>query len=501
MSFLSIDVGSSRCKAAIFSSCGEMLGIRSAVYAPCFPRPGFAELNAETFLNMVTGLARELACMPASEPVEAVCFSSHGETMVPVSAHGEALGPAILNIDVRATEEAAWFEKEFGRTQLFALTGHTNHAMYPLPKLLWLRRHAPELFLAARRFLGVTDFLLVRLGLPPFIDYSHASRFMALNVRQRTWAKEVLNLAQISADALPLPVQAGTVAGRLGSDAAALLAVAAGTPVVVGGHDQAIGAVGLGVIGAGRAAASLGTYECILVSSDQPHLNHAALESSLNSYPHAVPGQFVTIAYFPGGIMMQWLANFLYGQETAGEKNLEDLELAAPANPTGLLITPHLIGSCNPEFDSRARGTISGLTVNTTRADVYKGIQEGIASELALIVGCLERAGCAFGDINVSGGGTRSPLGLRLRAAFIRKRLHVMSCEESVCLGGAMIASVAVGAHSDLTAAARAMVREKKCVAADPLLAEQYEGQIHSYLQLRSRLVHRHNREVRHTGE
>jgi xylulokinase len=496
MSFLSIDVGSSRCKAAIFSSSGEMLAMRSAVYTPHCPRPGFAELNADTFLNVVMALAKELACIPASEAVQAVCFSSHGETVIPVSAAGEALGPAILNMDVRATREAAWIEDEIGRKQLFMLTGHTSHAMYPIPKLLWLRSHAPEIFNAAGSFQSVTSFLLLQLGLPPLVDYSHASRFMAFDVNRHIWSKDLLDLARISPQALPLPVQAGTVAGRLDSTAAAMLRVAAGTPVVVGGHDQVIGAVGLGVIEAGRAAGSLGTYECITVASDRLLLNDAALHSSLNSYPSAVPGQFVTIAYFPGGIMMQWLGNLLHGPEKGEEEyHFGDLESAAPAGPTGLLITPHLIGSCSPEFDAQARATISGLTFDSTRSHLYKGIQEGIAAELAIVTECLEDAGSTFSDINVFGGGVRSPLGLRLRAAFTHKRLHIMSCQESVCLGGAMLAGVAVGIHPDLKSAAQAMVREQECVPDDPLLAEQYRPQIESYRQLRSMLVHRHNQQ------
>jgi xylulokinase len=494
MSFLSIDVGSSRCKAAIFSSSGEMLGMRSAVYAPNFPRPGFAELNVNTFLNVVITLTRELACTPASEAVQAICFSSHGETVIPVSATGQALGPAILNMDVRATKEAAWTEDEIGRRRLFMLTGHTSHAMYPIPKLLWMRSHAPERFEAASSFLNVTSFLLLQLGLPPFVDYSHAARFMAFDVSRRIWAKELLDLARITQEVLPIPVQAGTVAGRLDSTAAAMLGVAAGTPVVVGGHDQAIGAVGLGVIEAGRAAGSLGTYECLTVASDQLLLNEAALDASLNSYPGAVPGQFITIAYFPGGIMMQWLGNLLHGAETGDEGyHFGDLESAAPEGPTGLLITPHLIGSCNPDFDAHARGAISGLTFDSTRSHLYKGTLEGIASELGIVTECLEHAGSNFRDINVFGGGTRSPLGLRLRAALTQKRLHIMSCQESVCLGGAVLASVAVGIHSDLKSAAQAMVREQACVAVDLLLAEQYRPQVTHYRQLRSKLVHRPN--------
>ena len=87
---------------------------------------------------------------------------------------------------------------------------------------------------------------------------------MCFDVRHHTWAKQVLELAQVSADRLPIPVQAGTIAGVLASDAALQLGVPTGTSVVVGGHDQEIGAIGMGVIGPGRAAGSLGTYECIL---------------------------------------------------------------------------------------------------------------------------------------------------------------------------------------------------------------------------------------------
>ena len=502
MSFLSIDVGSSRCKAAIFSSSGEMLAIRSASYTPRLPRPGFAELEPDTFLNVVTALAREIAMIPAREPIQAVCFSSHGETIIPVSANGQALSSAILNIDVRATQESAWCEHEIGRRQLFALTGHTSHAMYPVPKLLWLRKNAPEVFRAASRFLGVTDYLLFRLGLPPYIDYSHASRFMAFDVHRCTWSKDVLDIAQIPQDALPIPVQAGTLAGRLNSSAAASLGVAAGTPVVVGGHDQVIGAVGLGVISAGRAAGSLGTYECILVASDHLQLSEAALNGSLNSYPHAVPGKFVIIAYFPAGIMLQWLSNLFYGTQNEDDgSRFEELESKAPADPTGLLITPHLIGSCNPEFDSQARGAISGLRLDSTRPHLYKGILERIASELGIITECLENAGSTFTHINVSGGGTRSPLGVRLRAALTNKHLHIMDCQESVCLGGAMLASVAVGVHRNLDTAAQAMVREKESVRADPFLARQYARQFANYRQFRSALVHRHNQETQHPGE
>lgn len=488
MSFLSIDVGSSRGKAGIFSATGEMLALRSTSWTPQHPEAGRAEMDAERLLQGVAALVRETAQLPLKDPVQAVCFSSHGETLIPADADGRALCPAILNTDVRAAQEAAWCEQQMPRKRLFSITGHTSHAMYPVPKLVWLRHHAAEIFGRARWFLGVTDYLLLRLGLPPLIDYSHAARFMALDVHALAWSREVLEMAGLSPDSLATPVPAGTIAGRLGASAASRLGLAEGTPVVVGGHDQVIGAVGLGVIGAGRAAGSLGTYECLLVVSDQPQLNEAALEHGLNSYPHAVPGKFVTIAYFPSGIMLEWLGNLLYvGSDPEASWKL--LESEAPPGPSGLLVTPHLIGTCNPEFDSGATAAIRGLKLSSTRAHLYKGVLEGIAAELALIAECLESSGARFGHIHVSGGGTRSATGMQLRAASTRKRLHVARGQESVCLGGALLASVALGVHPSVEAAVGAMVHEERCIHPDAELTRTYRAQFSRYRQFRSLLM------------
>ena len=491
MSILSIDVGSSRCKAALINACGEILALRTRGYTPRHPRPGYAELDPKILFEVVSSLCREVS-QGASEAVQAVCFSSHGETFVPMGHDGHALRPAILNSDMRATAEAAACEQRCGRERLFSITGHVSHPMYPLPKLLWLREHEPEVFAAAGRFAGVTDYMLLRLGLEPLMDYSHAARFMALDVSTRAWSDEMLEAACIPRNKLSTPVQAGTIAGCLSAAAAGALGAPEGTPVIVGGHDQVVGALGMGVIGAARAAGSLGTWECILVASDQPQLNPAALAASLNSYPHAVPGQYVTIAYFPAGIMLAWLHELLYGAGADEEEHWRSLEQQAPAGPSGLLITPHLIGSCNPEFDSAATAAIGGLTTAVTRVDLFKGVLEGIASELAVITECLASANAAFDDINVSGGGTRSRLGIQLRAALTGKQLHIMQSEESVCLGGAMLAAVALGHYPDLGAAARGMVHEKECIGPEATLAEVYRPQFARYRSFRSGLVHPH---------
>lgn len=493
MSLLAIDIGSSRCKGVRFSCSGEILAQFARSYAPEFPRPSFAEMNSTVFWEAVKSVSRSAAHSQDDDPIEAVCLSSHGETLTLLNSGGNPLCAAILNIDTRAAQEAVWCEKQFGRRQLFELTGHTSHAMYPLPKLLWLRKHEPALFRGSRLFLGVISYIFLRLGLPPYIDHSLASRFMAFDVRKQCWSEEILSLLSIDKEQLPIPVPAGTIAGKLSSDAARELGLREGTPMVVGGHDQACGSLGVGASTSGQVSDSMGTYECIAAISDQPQLSEEALSYSLNSYCHVIPTKFITIAYFPAGIMLQWFydllvspdLNDLGGAEEAGYRRLEML---APESPSGLFVLPYLIGTCNPDFNSDARGAIVGLTRSSHRGHIYKGILEGVACELLEMTGMFERTIGNFADVYATGGGTRSPLGISLRAAITGRRFHTMSCEQSVCLGGAILAAVAMGLYATISDAVKHMVREKEIIEPDGDMVRTYRPIKMQYSQLNSAL-------------
>jgi len=504
MSLLAIDIGSSRCKAVVFEATGRILAQHACAYTPEFPAPSQAEINAERFWQAVCECSHAVS-RNLSDPVRALCLNSHGETFVPVNGRDEAIAPAILNQDNRAAEEAVWFERTLGRKRLFEITGLVAHPMYPVPKILWLRKHRPDIFASPVRFLSVIGYSLSRMGLPPYIDYSLASRYLAFDIRRRQWSDEILAATEINAKWLPIPVPAGTTAGRLDAADANQLGLSAGTMVVMGGHDQPCGGLGVGAIGPGRVADSMGTYECLLAASDQPSLTDEALAASLNSYCHVVPDKFVTLAYFPSGIMIKWFHDLLYGEmyrETRGEAHGESmvghddeslhyatLERDAPAGPTGLSITPNLIGTCNPDFNPHARGIISGLGPNTTRSQIYKGILEGLACELSQMTGLLANAVGEFQDIYVTGGGSRSALGLQLRAALSGRRLHVMQCPETVCLGGAILAGVASGEYGSLREAVELLVRDVSVVLPDKTIAASYVKQALQYRRLRSALT------------
>jgi len=486
MSLLAIDIGSSRCKAVVFAATGKMLTQHASSYTPEFPAPAHAEINAERFWQAVCHCSQAVS-RDLSDPVRALCLSSHGESFVPVNGRNEAIAPAILNQDNRATEEAVWFERTFDRKRLFEITGLVAHPMYPAPKILWLRKHRPDVFASPVRFLSVIGYVLSRLGLPLYIDYSLASRYLAFDIRRRRWSDEILAATKINAECLPVPVPAGTIAGKLEGAAASQLGLSPGTMVVMGGHDQPCGALGVGAIGPGRVADSMGTYECLVAVSDQPSSTDAALAASLNSYCHVIPDKFVTLAYFPSGIMIKWFHDLLYDADSgqAESTHYTALERDAPAGPTGLCITPNLIGTCNPDFNPHVRGIISGLGPNTTRSQIYKGILEGLACELSQMTEILANAVGEFRDIYVTGGGSRSALGLQLRAALSGRRLHVMECPEAVCLGGAMLAGVASGEYQSLSEAVELVVHDVSEVSPDHAIAAAYAQQAKQYRRLR----------------
>ncbi|MGA7383125.1 MAG: FGGY-family carbohydrate kinase [Terriglobales bacterium] len=493
MSLLAIDMGSSSCKAAAFSDGGRILASQAYSYLPTIPRPSWAEISPHKFWEALQTVIRAVASETERDPIEVLSISAHGETFVPVDSNLQPIGAAILNMDNRAVAQSDWLSARLGRACIFEITGLTPHPMYPIPKILWLRENQKETYYAAAKLLGVADYLLTRLDLPAYIDYSHASRFLAFDIRQRCWSEKILSACDLRPDQFSAAVPAGTVAGRLTSATANHLGLPGGVLVVVGGHDQPCAALASAVAAMGSACASLGTYECLLTGSEKPSLNDIALGANLNTSCHVVPDRFVTLAYFPAGVMLEWFVRLLHqnhpsdGTVSASEEYAA-LDSQAPEGPSGLCITPHLFGTCNPDFNPKASGVILGIRPSTTRSDIYKGILEGIAFEFTSMTELLQRVSGPFESISVTGGGCRSRLGLKLRASLAGRPLQLMQCPDAVCLGTAILASVAAGKYAGFPEAMQNMVKAGETIHPDPALAEAYRAQLNQYRLLYSSL-------------
>jgi sugar (pentulose or hexulose) kinase len=187
--------------------------------------------------------------------------------------------------------------------------------------------------------------------------------------------------------------------------------------------------------------------------------------------------------------MVRWFCDTFCGEDAAAARTQgtglhEYLEAAAPDGPTGLCITPHLIGTANPHFDPRATGVIFGLTQTTSRHQIYKGILEGLACELAIVSDLLADAVGPFDLLRCTGGGARSRLGLRLRATMTGRSMQTLTCPEAICLGVALLAGTTAGVYEDLAQAVGQAVRVAETIPPDSSAAAAYARQVEQYRRL-----------------
>lgn len=480
MSLLGIDVGSSRCKAIAFSLDGKPLASAQQTYTPSISGD-VVELDPELLWRVFTAVIRDVARQTITDPIIAFAISSHGESFIPLDDRSHPIGMGIMNSDNRAAAEAVWWQTQVDREAIFQITGAVPHPMYPLAKIEWMRRFDHERWQVTQRFASIGDYLLTRLGLPSYIDYSLASRYMAFDINKKEWSSQLLTSADLSVEQFPIPVQAGTIAGTLSPDIASELCLPVGILVAVGGHDQPISAVGVGAIEPRHVAVSMGTYECLTATTTQPSLSTQALAAGLNTYCHVVPDQYVTLAFFPSGIALQWIIHILNPAASDDNMLYAQYEAAAAAEPTGILVTPHLIGACNPQWDARARGAIYGISPTTTSGRMYRAILEGIACEYTLNAEVLRACIGEFHSVRATGGGTRSRHGIKLRASLSHTAIELPQHSEATCLGAALLAGVAAGQYSDLTEAIETTVHVQCVVEPDTILAEAYQTQMNRY--------------------
>lgn len=489
MSLLGIDIGSSSCKGVVFGTDGKELAKASRAYTSHIVRASMVEIEATIFRDAVFDVIRILSEQVTADPVEAIAISSHGETTIPVDRNGNAVAPAIMNSDNRATDQAEWWGNTFGKEKIYAITGVPLHPMFSLSKIMWIRKYKPQIYAKAERFLSVGDYILTQLGLPPYTDYSLASRTMAFDIKGHCWSQDILHHCDIPKEKLGIPVESGSVAGKLSKEIASVLGLKEGTVVALGGHDQPCGAFGAGAVHAGDVFDSAGTYECMVAVSDVPMNSAKAMGYSLNSYCHVVPGKFVTLAFFPAALVSGWFTDqFCYEDKIIAEQSgrqffdvLNENTLKYCAGPSGLCITPHFVGSCTPHWDVKAKGTMAGFTPDITRYHIYKGIHEGIACELALNAEVLEEIVGPFSSMNISGGNARSEFAIQLRADITGKLIRTLIHDEAVCLGAALLAGIAIGKYKDASDAVSKVVKTGKTIVPDPGVRSAYEKQVERY--------------------
>jgi xylulokinase len=488
MRLIGLDIGTSGCKAIVFERDGTQVSNASREYPIDIPRPTWAEQDAELVWSRAREVLRDaIAAAGAAQPIVALGLSVQGEAVIPVDTRGNALRPAMLGMDNRTGEQNRWLADTFGAGYLFERTGMPIHTVNTLPKLVWFKQHAPDIWAGAHRFLLYEDFLINKMTGTPAISRCLASRTQAYDLLDDRWSPHILAGIGLDADRLA-PVQpSGTAVGRMHATLARELGLVEAPLVVTGGHDQACGALGAGLTRPELADVSTGTAEVVELAMATPALNDVLRKGNISVYAHVVQGLYVAMVLNQsGGLVLRWYRDtFCHGEVEQAQysgRNVYDMILGdASPEPSPVIVLPHLSGSGTPWFDTASKGAILGLTFGTTRADVAKAILEGLTFELRVNLDLLKEGGVVIDELRAIGGGARSDLWLQLKADILDVPVVAPAVTEAACLGAALLAGVGAGVYPDAVQAGASVFKPARTFLPDPERVALYDQRYATY--------------------
>lgn len=469
MRLIGLDIGTSGCKAVVFDTQGTLLSSASREYAVDIPQPGWAEQDAEAvWQQALAALRQAVAAAGPGEEIVALGLSVQGEAVMPVDAQGRALRPAILGMDTRTGEQNRWLAERLGAERLFERTGMPMHTMNTSPKLLWLKQHEPEIWRRAHRFLLYEDFLINKLTGEAVISQCLASRTQLYDLLDGRWSPEILEALELEPARLATVWPSGRAVGRMRPELAESLGLRPPPLVATGGHDQACGALGAGLIQPGLAMVSTGTAEVVEVALPSPVLSPGLRRGNLSCYAHVAPGLYLVMTLnHSGGLLLRWFRDtFCQAELEAARqtgKDAYDLLLAnASPDPSPLLVLPHFAGSGTPWLDTASKGAILGLTFAATKTDLAKAILEGLTFELRVNLDILKESGVSIDELRAIGGGARSELWLQLKADITATRVVAPQVTEAAGLGAALLAGVGAGCFPSAAGAVQQLLKFRR---------------------------------------
>ena len=482
--YIGLDIGTSGSKADLIDEKGNVLGSGHVSYSFSNTAGGVRELDARTVWEAVKTCLYEAA---SGREADTITVSSLGEAIVPVDIEGEPVGPGIVGTDIRGAEELEDLKKAFGTRKLTDLTGQNLSTIYSVNKILWLKKHQPDIYNKAYKILTFQDYIIFRLCHEAVIDYSMASRTLLFDINKNKWADQLLLWSEISDEKLAQPVAAGTVAGILEHKLAEELHFLKSPKIVVGTHDHICNAVGSGICEVGSCANTVGTTEGITAVLNRSSLNSDNIEQyQISCEPFAVEGLYNTVAWNnTSGVLLKWFVNEMVKEEKPENINLtfEKMNRKMKKEPTDLFVLPHFSGAATPYMDSESRGAILGLTLDPKREDIYKAMVEGANYELAVILDDLALAGLRLEKI-VATGGALSPNLLQIKADILGKEICTVKNRQTGTLGGAILGSVAAGIYRSVSEGVQAMVSGDRVYEPDTERARIYREKLEIYKEI-----------------
>lgn len=477
MLYIGIDLGTSAVKLLLMQADGTIENIVSKEYPLSFPNPGWSEQKPEDWWNACVEGIRELTAHADKSQVAGISFGGQMHGLVVLDAQDQVIRPAILWNDGRTTEETAYLNETVGRDKISRYTANIAFAGFTAPKILWMKKNEPELFAQIHKIMLPKDYIAYKLTGVHCTDVSDASGMLLMDVEHKYWSKEMIEICGIREDQLAHIYESYEKVGTLLPEIADQLGLPGTVIVAAGAGDNAAAAVGTGTVGNGSCNISLGTSGTVFVASETFAVDS---HNALHAFAHADGHYHLMGCMLSAASCNKWWMEDILGTGDFAAQQADITKLGE----NHVYFLPYLMGERSPHNDPKARGTFTGITMDTTRADLTQAVLEGVAFALRDSFEVAKLLGIQIERTKICGGGAKSPLWKKMIANILNIRVDTLASEEGPALGGAMLAAVANGEYADVQEAAEKIVKVVDTIEPEEELAALYEKRYQTFRKI-----------------
>ena len=476
MYYIGVDLGTSALKLVMMKGNGELVKTVSKEYPLYFPRSGWSEQNpTDWFLAVKEGLKELAAC--ADEKIAGISFGGQMHGLVILDKDDNVLRPAILWNDGRSTEETDYLNNSIGKEKLSKLTANIAFAGFTAPKILWVKNNEPEIFAKIAKIMLPKDYISYMLSGNFSTDYSDASGMLLLDVKNKKWSKEMIDICSISEDMLPKLYESYEPVGTIKPELAKELGLNEGIKIVAGAGDNAAAAIGTATVGEGACNISLGTSGTVFISSKNFGVDSF---NALHSFAHA-DGNYHLMGCMLSAASCNkwWMEEILKTKDFAKEQgNIDNL------GENNVFFLPYLMGERSPHNDPDAAGTFIGMRMDTKREDMTLAVFEGVTFALRDSLEVARSLGIKIEKTMICGGGAKSPLWKRLVANILNVEVEVPVGEEGPGFGAAILAAVGCGEYESVEKATKSIIKIKEKIKPEADLVVKYEEKYQKFKKI-----------------
>jgi xylulokinase len=488
MKYLGVDVGTGGSRAILLDERGQVIHSATVEHkAFASPETGWAEQDPDDWGAASKAAIKKLLEKTGThaEEIAAVGLTGQMHGAVLLDESDKVLRPALIWCDQRTSEECQYLNSRIGESRIIDLTCNPALTNFTLTKLLWVRKHEPEIWRRFRSFLLPKDYVRMLLTGERAIDVAEASGTLLLDVANRRWSKEMLDYAALDERCLPKLYESPEIVGKISARGAADTGLRVGTPVVAGAGDQAAGAVGMGIVAPGAVSATIGTSGVVFAATDRPALDP---HGRVHTFCHAVPGSWHVMGVTQAaGLSLRWFRDqFGAGQNDGRDpyERLCDEAALAPSGSDGVLWAPYLMGERTPHLDPSARAALVGLNAKHNRSHIIRAILEGVAFSLRDTFTIFDEMKVPVREVRLGGGGARASLWRQIQADVYGQNVSTVKAEEGAAYGAAILAGVGAGMWTDVESACREVVQINQRCDPNPADAKCMDEQYETYRRI-----------------